>query len=393
MAMVLQITTFLQQWLESRPSVKAGPKSSDPVRFGILSTAMINPAGLIHPVETHPNVVIKAIASRDVRNAQKAAKTYKIEKAYGSYEELLADPEIDAVYISLPNGMHAEWAKKALSAGKHALIEKPVSSNGDEAASIFDAAKENNKVAVEAFHWRYHPAAHVVKSLVDSGRYGRVLSTCARMTTPAGSIPKSDIRWQWDLAGGSLMDMTYTVSATRYILGAETPVNVEFAKARPLKGDGRVDEAMEARLQFETDGGLVQSDIKTDMNQPFAGRLVPKVWELPSIRIDLEHATIYYYNFMMPHIYHYIQVTDKQTGQTHTQKHYSFGPSWGPRSEPWWSTYRYQLEAFVDKVTGKEPAHWISPEDSIAQMRTLDAIYVKSGLGKRPSTASAAKSG
>ncbi|KAF9781053.1 hypothetical protein IL306_014290 [Fusarium sp. DS 682] len=256
---------------------------------------MINPAGLIHPVETHPNVVIKAIASRDVRNAQKAAKTYKIEKAYGSYEELLADPEIDAVYISLPNGMHAEWAKKALSAGKHVLIEKPVSSNGDEAASIFDAAKENNKIAVEAFHWRYHPAAHVVKSLVDSGRYGRVLSTCARMTTPAGSIPKSDIRWQWDLAGGSLMDMTYTVSATRYILGADTPVNVEFAKARPLKEDGRVDEAMEARLQFETDGGLVQSDIKTDMNQPYAGRLIPKVWELPSIRIELEHATIYYY--------------------------------------------------------------------------------------------------
>ncbi|KAL1843433.1 hypothetical protein VTK73DRAFT_2851 [Phialemonium thermophilum] len=98
-------------------------------------------------------------------------------------------------------------------------------------------------------------------------------------------------------------------------------------------------------------------------------------------------------SFMMPHIYHYIQITDKRTGQSHSQKHYSFGPAWGPRSEPWWSTYRYQLEAFVDKVTGKEPVHWISAEDSVAQMRTLDAIYEKSGLGKRPSTSSVAKSG
>ncbi|KAF6512731.1 hypothetical protein HZS61_007537 [Fusarium oxysporum f. sp. conglutinans] len=87
---------FLMWKSRVQPSVKESPKSSDPVRFGILPTAMINPARLIHPVETHPNVVIKAIASRDVRNAQKAAKTYKIEKTYGPYEELLVDPEIDA---------------------------------------------------------------------------------------------------------------------------------------------------------------------------------------------------------------------------------------------------------------------------------------------------------
>ena len=78
-----------------------------PVRFGILSTAMINPAGLIHPVETHPGAVITGIASRDIRNAEGAAKAYNIEKAYGSYDDLLADDDIDAVYISLPNGMHA----------------------------------------------------------------------------------------------------------------------------------------------------------------------------------------------------------------------------------------------------------------------------------------------
>ncbi|KAI9155502.1 oxidoreductase [Paramyrothecium foliicola] len=388
MAMVLQITTFLQQWLEARPSIKAGRKSDSPVRFGIMSTAMINPAGLIHPVETHAGAAITAIASRDIRTAQKAAKSYGIEKAYGSYDELLADQDIDAIYISLPNGLHAEWAKKTVAAGKHVLIEKPVSSNSKEAKAIFESAKKHNRIAVEAFHWRFHPAAHVVKSLVTSGRYGRVQSTFARMTSPAGTVPKSDIRWKWDLAGGSLMDMTYTISATRYFLDADIPMEVEWARARQAPEDSRVDEAMEARMRFETRHGVVSSEILTDMNQAFKGSVIPKVWELPSIRIDLEHATIYYYNFMMPHIYHYIQITDKRTGQTHTQKHYSFGPSWGPCSEPWWSTYRYQLEAFVDNVEGKEPVHWVDAEDSINQMRTIDAIYEKSGLGARPSTTS-----
>lgn len=101
----MQLTTFLQQWMGSGP--KAVQKKDEAVRFGILSTAMIDPAGLIHPAETHSGVVIKAIASRDLKNAEKAAKSYNIEKAYGSYEDLLNAEDIDAVYISLPNGMHA----------------------------------------------------------------------------------------------------------------------------------------------------------------------------------------------------------------------------------------------------------------------------------------------
>ena len=189
----------------------------------------------------------------------------------------------------------SEWAKKAFAAGKHALIEKPISANGDEAISVFESAKEHNCIAMEAFHWRFHPAAHVVKSIVQSGRYGRVLTTYARMTTPAGTIPKSDIRWNWDLGGGSLMDMTYVVSATRFFLGVGAPAKVEHAKARPMKEDARVDEAMEASLVFETDTGPVHSVIKTDMNQAYAAHILPKVWELPSIRLELEHATIYFY--------------------------------------------------------------------------------------------------
>jgi hypothetical protein len=89
------------------------------------------------------------------------------------------------------------------------------------------------------------------------------------------------------------------------------------------------------------------------------------------------------YRFLMAHVYHKITVHSKETGQRHTQKHYSFGPHWGPRSEPWWSTYRYQLEAFISKVRGEDPNHWIGLEESVATMETIDRVYVNAGLPKR----------
>ncbi|TAQ90212.1 hypothetical protein B7494_g1502 [Chlorociboria aeruginascens] len=370
------MSTFFQQYLYSQAPSKQ-PKEQGAIKLGILSTAMIDPAAVIHPVETHTGAKITAVGSRDLSTAQKFSKKYSIEKAYGSYEELLADKEIDAVYISVPNGLHAEWAIKSMVAGKHVLIEKPVSANAEETQLIFECAKKHDKVAMEAFHWQFHPAAHVVHALVSSGKYGEVLSTYARMTTPTGSIPSSDIRWQFDLAGGSLMDMTYVVSATRYFLDAGASNEVIAAKARPMKKDKRVDESIEATLNFMSHGKTVTADIFTDMNLGNIGHITPRLADMPSIKIELEKATIYYYNFMMPHLYHYIEVTEKTTGAKHSQKHYNFGPKWGTRSEP------YQLEAFIDKLQGNEQVHWITPESSIMQMETIDAIYVKAGLPKR----------
>ncbi|KAJ2975780.1 hypothetical protein NUW54_g11674 [Trametes sanguinea] len=159
-----------------------------------------------------------------------------------------------------------------------------------------------------------------------------------------------------------------------------------FALLRASRDDPRVDEAMEATLRFDLNGRMVESKIYSDMDRANVLGVIPRIWETPSIEIELEHAVIYFYNFMMPHLYHYIQVYDKRTGQTHTEKHYSGGPQWGNRGESWWSTYRYQLEAFVDKVRGREPPHWVTLDSSIAQMETIDAIYEKSGLGKRQPT-------
>ncbi|KAI0671423.1 NAD binding oxidoreductase [Trametes maxima] len=381
MAMLLQLMTFLQQYLFENGHEQ--PKTPGALRVGIISTAMINAAAIIRPAASHGGVIISAIASRNLKQAQEHAKKYGIPQAYGSYEDLLREPGIDAVYISLPNGMHGTWARKSLEAGKHVLLEKPFTANADEARMLVKLAQEKNLVLVEAFHWQFHPAAHAVKALLDSGKYGQVLRTHARMTTPKGSIPRSDIRWEYALAGGSLMDMTYVVSSTRYFLGVDTPREVVEAKARPTREDPRVDEAVEATLRYDVGGRVVESKIYTDMDRANLLGIVPRAWETPSIEIETDHAIIYFYNFMMPHLYHYIQIYDKRTGRTYTEKHYSGGPQWGSRGETWWSTYRYQLEAFVDKVRGREPPHWVTLESSVAQMETIDAIYEKSGLGRR----------
>lgn len=245
---------------------------------------------------------------------------------------------------------------------------------------------------MEAFHWQFHPAAHRFREILDSGEYGGIISTDSAMTsTPA--LPADNIRWKYELSGGSLMDMTYAVSFTRYALKATTPDAVLYAKATPSKQDPRVDSAMQARLRFKrpnvdprADNSDVYSTIYTDMARSWAYGVVPRFWELPSIRVETELAEINFYNAMMPHIYHYIAITDKATGKTRYEYVYKGGPLWKGRGESYWSTYRYQLEAFVDKVKGRQPVWWIDGENSIEQMKTIDTIYRESGLPLRPTS-------
>ena len=345
---------------------------------------------VIYPSQTHPDVILYAIASRDAKTAQKAARKYGFLKSYGAYEDLLDDPAVDVVYISVPNGLHFEWAVKALSANKHVLLETPLTSNTIEAKKLVDKFERTGKVLMEAMHWQFHPAAHFFRGIVDSGKYGKIVKTYARITN-SPTTPAGDFRWQYDLGGGSLMDGSYVVSFTRYALGADVPVEVVSAKARPAKHDPRVDAAMEATMLFQTKEGYnIHSGIYTDMERGWAMGIVPRLWELPAIEVEMEKATIYFYNAMMPHVYHYIAITDKVTGKTRYEKHYVDGPEWKDRGKPYWSSYRYQLEAFVDKIRRKNPPHWIAHRDSVAQMQTIDEIYHKSGLAIRPTSVQAA---
>lgn len=101
--------------------------------------------------------------------------------------------------------------------------------------------------------------------------------------------------------------------------------------------------------------------------------------------MERRKKTHLFHSYIMPHIYHNINIKNKETGSTQDVKHYKFGNKWGPRGETWWSSYRYQLEALVDKIKGREPAYWINPEDTIAEMHLVEDIYIKSGLGERHS--------
>src|SRR5919205_657814 len=150
-----------------------------PVRWGILSTANIN-RKVIPGAHASPKIDLVGVASRDLERARAYADEWEIPRAYGSYEELLADPEIEAVYISLPNTLHCEWSIRAVEAGKHVLCEKPMARHVDEVESAFDAAQKNGRILMEAFMYRHNPQTKRLRQLVDDGAIGdlRVVRSC-----------------------------------------------------------------------------------------------------------------------------------------------------------------------------------------------------------------------
>jgi predicted dehydrogenase len=190
------------------------------VRWGLLSTARINDAILGAAAESDAAEVV-AVGSRSVDRARAYASEHGIARAHGSYDELLADPEVDAVYVSLPNGLHVEWAVRALEAGKHVLVEKPFSARASEVERAFDVADRHGLVLSEAFMWRHHPQTHRLVGLLDEVAPVKLV----RATFSFPLDRPADVRWQPELDGGSLMDVgCYCVSAIRLVLGEPSDV-------------------------------------------------------------------------------------------------------------------------------------------------------------------------
>lgn len=259
-------------------------------------------------------------------NCRQSGQSYGIKNAYGSYQAVLEDPAVDMVYVSVPNGMHYEWPSKALSAGKHVLLEKPFTSNATEGEALVKQASESGKVLMEAFHWQFHPAAHTSRAILESGEHGAIVSINSVMTASPG-VPHGDIRWHFDLAGGSTMNCTYALFLTRYAIDAETPTDILSAVAKPYSRDPRVDTALISTMLFETpDGRTVYSRLYTDLARSWISGIIPQVWEWPAIEVETEKSVSYFYNAMMPHLYHYISITDKASGKTTYRKQYSGGP-------------------------------------------------------------------
>jgi D-xylose 1-dehydrogenase (NADP+, D-xylono-1,5-lactone-forming) len=178
-------------------------------------------------------VDLVAVASRDREKAEAYAAEWKIPRAYGRYDDLLADPEIEAVYISLPNTLHCEWSIRAMEAGKHVLCEKPLSRDPDEVAKTFDAAERTGMVISEAFMWRHNPQTKKLQELVDGGAIGEL--RLIRSSFSYSLYDESNIRLRTDVDGGALMDVgCYCISGSR-LLGGE-PIEAHAVARRGPTG-------------------------------------------------------------------------------------------------------------------------------------------------------------
>ena len=233
---------------------------TEPLRVGILSTAKIANA-ILTGARLAAGAEVVAVASRDGGRAEAYAAEKGIPRAHGSYEALLADEDVEAVYVPLPNSMHLPWAVKALEAGKHVLCEKPLSRRAADVEAAFDAAERAGRILMEAFMWRYHPATEKVVSLVGEGTIGelRVVRAAFGFTLP----PEADnVRWSGELEGGALMDVgCYCVSALRLLAGEPERVSAELVDG----GDG-VDARLAGLARF---GGDVLGTFDCSFDVPY----------------------------------------------------------------------------------------------------------------------------
>jgi D-xylose 1-dehydrogenase (NADP+, D-xylono-1,5-lactone-forming) len=230
------------------------------IRIGLLSTANINRL-LLGGARAAEEVEVVAVASRDGARADAYAAEHGIGRAHGSYDALLADPDVDAVYVPLPNSLHVEWSIRALDAGKHVLCEKPLTRHPDRAEAAFDAAERVGRVLAEGFMWRHHPQARRLQELAADGAIGRLRLVRAAFSFDIfGGGRPDDVRLQASLDGGGLMDVgCYCVSAMRLLAGEP-----ERANGRRIDGGDGVDVRFTGTLGFA--GGVLGSfDCGLDM--------------------------------------------------------------------------------------------------------------------------------
>ena len=322
------------------------------MQIGVLGAARIAPTALIKPAKTNADVVVAAVAARDVSRARAFAVKHGIARVHDSYEALIADPDLDAVYNPLPNGLHGRWTRAALAAGKHVLCEKPFTANAAEAREIAELAAKSDRVVMEAFHYRYHPLALRIEEIIASGELGKLQRVEAALCFPLPN--SSDIRYNYSLAGGATMDAgCYAVHMVR-TFGGSTP---EVVSAQPKLRDPRVDRAMTAEVRFA---------------EGHTGRIRCSMWSLRLLEISAhvvgDQGELHALNPVLPQLYHRLSVRS----------------STGKRVErfPRRASYAYQLDAFAAAVLRGEPVK-TTPEDAIENMTVVDAIYRNAGLPLR----------
>ncbi len=315
------------------------------VQWGILSTARINDEFLAG-VAPSPTVVVAAVASRDLSRARRYADEHGIARAYGSYEELLADPELEAVYISLPNALHLPWSERALRAGKHVLCEKPLGRRATDVQAVFDLAEREGLLLSEAFMYRHHPQTHRLTELVRSGAVGTL-----RMIRAAFSFAiddDSNVRLLSDLDGGALMDVgCYCVSMARLLAGEPERVTGQ----QVLGGDG-VDVAFVGTMAF-AGGVLAHFD---------AGFVLAARDELEVVG---DRGTL----FLGDPWHCHEPVIELRRGDD--RERLEFAPV---------NPYRLEAENLSAAIRGQAPL-LLGREDAVGQARAIEALYAAAGSG------------
>jgi len=319
---------------------------SDPVRFGFLSTARIN-RRLLAAAEKTDVAEFVAVASRDAGRAEAYAVEHGIPRSHGSYEALLEDEEVDALYISLPNSLHVEWSIRALAAGKHVLCEKPLTRSPEEAAEAFDAADRAARVLTEAFMWRHSPQTAKLVQLVEGGVIGELQLVRATFSFPLEG--RRNIRLDPELDGGALMDIgSYCVSAARLLAGEPERVYGE-----QVIGDSGVDVLFTGVLRFPR-GVLAEID---------AGMQLPRRDGLEAV--GTEGSLVIPDPWLAQRL-----VLQLRRGESSEEIAL-------PPADP----YRLELENMCAAVRGEvEPL--LGRDDAVGQARVLDALYISADEGR-----------
>jgi predicted dehydrogenase len=329
--------------------------------MGTLGTSRITEAALLEPATDVHDVTVTAVAARDKSRAEAFALRHAIPAAYGSYDELLADPDIDAVYNPLPNSQHGPWTLKAIAAGKHVLCEKPFASNAEQAEQVVAAASAAGLVVMEAMHYRYHPLIQRLRELVTELGPVQHLQcwTSFVITDP------DDIRYDYDLAGGALMDGgCYAVDCLRLLGGGEPSVSGALADPWPSsRGDsgdsGKVaDRATAVRLAFPRGAtGWFESAFTRD------GEF------RADVHVSCRDGQVWMQNFILAHLGRLVAT---RNGSVIADEH-ATGDT---------TSYTYQLRAFAAAIAAGGPVP-TSAAQAVATMRVIDAAYRAAGLTLR----------
>jgi D-xylose 1-dehydrogenase (NADP+, D-xylono-1,5-lactone-forming) len=317
------------------------------VRWGFLSTARINRLVLAGARESD-RVDVVAVASRDRARAEGYARENGIERAYASYEALLADPDVEAVYISLPNSLHVEWSIRALRAGKHVLCEKPLSRRPAEVEEAFDVAEQAGLVLMEAFMYRHNPQTARLKELVDSGAIGTLQLVRAAFSFPVQG--SGNVRLLSDLDGGSLMDVgCYCVSGARLLAGEPKRVYAE-----QVVGETGVDVLLSGTMRFA--GGVI-SQFDSGLHLPHRDEL-EAIGDEGSIFLDDP------WHCRAPVLRLRREGGDEEV---------AVGAA---------GSYRLELENVSDAIRG-DAAPLLGREDAVGQARAIEALYRSAEEGRQ----------